>query len=482
MLINSYEFLLCFFPIMVLAYFISNRFQKYEFGKVVIILGSFVFVAYSSVYHVLVLFGSIIINWIINKQMNITDKNSSKKMYLIFGIVINVVSLAVFKYCNFIIQNINLVSGENFNYLHIILPLGISFYTFQQIAYLVENYRGNVPKEYSVLDYFAFVAFFPKLLEGPIVYHDEIIPQLRDEKKKKLDLDNISSGLYIFAIGLAKKVLVADNFGKIVDFGYTNVVSLNSFEALITIVGYTLQIYFDFSGYCDMAIGIAKILNIDLPWNFESPYKSKDINEFWKKWHITLTRFLTKYIYIPIGGNRKGVIRTYLNIMIVFLVSGLWHGSGYTFLLWGLLHGLASILYRIFMKPYNHIPEFLRWLFTFIFINVTWIFFRASTVSDAVALMRQVFVGGWQLSINAELMETMLQPAIISAFSQFLPFSVVLLVGYIIALLVVVFLKNSREMQINYKPNTKYFIFTYILLVLSILSISGVSTFLYVNF
>lgn len=482
MLFNSYIFLLCFFPIIVLAYFIMNRFQKKEWGKVVIILGSFVFIAYSSVYHALVLLGSIIINWIINKQLNQTDKNLSRKEYLVLGIVANVVGLIAFKYCNFIIQNLNLVLGKNFNYFHIILPLGISFYTFQQITYLVDNYWGNVPKEYSALDYLAFVAFFPKLLEGPVVYHDELIPQLRDEKKKKLDLDNISRGLFIFAIGLTKKVLVADNFGKIVDFGYTNVVSLNSFEALITIVGYTLQIYFDFSGYCDMAIGVAKMLNIDLPWNFESPYKAKDINEFWRKWHITLTRFLTKYIYIPLGGNRKGMMRTYLNIIIVFLVSGLWHGVGYTFLFWGLLHGLASILYRIFKKPYDHIPAFFRWIFTFIFINFTWVFFRASTVSDAVALFRQLFVGGWKFFINAELMEIMLQPTFVSVFSRLFPFNVVILVVYVIALFVVMFLNNSREMLINYRPNIKTFIFTYTLLMLSILSVSGVSTFLYVNF
>ena len=198
--------------------------------------------------------------------------------------------------------------------------------------------------------YASFVTFFPQLIAGPIVTHDELIPQFIDEKKKRINWDNIAKGIYIFTIGMFKKVILADTFGNAVNWGFQNIAELDTSNALIVMLAYTMQIYFDFSGYCDMALGIGKMLNIELPLNFNSPYKALRITEFWDRWHITLTRFLTKYVYIPLGGNRRGRLRTYFNILIVFLISGIWHGANWTFILWGGVHGVFVILTRHFKR------------------------------------------------------------------------------------------------------------------------------------
>jgi D-alanyl-lipoteichoic acid acyltransferase DltB (MBOAT superfamily) len=231
-----------------------------------------------------------------------------------------------------------------------------------------------------------------------------------------------------------------------------------------------------------MAIAVAMMFNIDLPQNFNSPYKALSISDFWKRWHMTLTGFLTRYVYIPLGGSRKGIVRTCVNIMIVYLVSGIWHGTGITFLLWGTLHGAAMIVHRLFRDSYDRFPKIIRWLATFLFINVTWVFFRAGSVSEAVDMLRQVFVGGWEFYINPELTETLLQPTLISAASRFLTLPVVAVAGVAVSIFVATRMDNSMQMTERFKPGAASWIVTYIMLVLSILSLSGVSTFLYTNF
>ena len=467
MLFNSYIFILVFLPIVLLLYFGVNRFKKFALGKWILIAASLVFLGYYSLVGVMILVVSIAINFVMNKWIA-KSNGKSKKTLLTIGVVGNVMFLGFFKYTGLFAENI-------------IMPLGISFYTFQQIAYMVDAYRGEV-EDCCFGDYLLFVSYFPKLIQGPIAYHNELLPQFRDEEKKQLDFHNFSKGIALFAQGLCKKVLLADNFGKIVDYGYSSITSLNSFEAILVIVGYTLQLYFDFSGYCDMAMGVSGMLNIELPWNFNSAYKAKNISDFWKCWHMTLTRFLTKYIYFPLGGNRKGVLRTYINIMVVYLVSGLWHGVGYTFVIWGILHGAASVLYRVFKKTFDRIPGFIQWTMTFLFINVSWVFFRAPSINDALKVMKQVAVGGWQFAINAELTETLLQPTLISIPSQFLPIQIVIICAVLIAILTCVFLKNNLERMKNFKPTFKWLVAIYVLLVVGIVSLSGVSTFLYTNF
>lgn len=329
-----------------------------------------------------------------------------------------------------------------------------------------------------------FVTFFPQLIAGPIVLHNEIIPQFENKQNLHFNTDNFSKGLYIFSKGLAKKVLIADNFGKIVTFGYANIYSLSSFEAILTILAYTFQIYFDFSGYCDMASGIASMFNINLPMNFNSPYKANNISDFWKRWHMTLTRFLTNYIYIPLGGSRCSKTRTCINVLIIFLISGIWHGAGFTFILWGLMHGIAMVIYRLLSKSIDKIPCAITWAITFIFINITWVYFRAESISDANQVLSQVFSGGFTL--NFEITETLLNIIPISIICNILEFNgivnLVMIAIMIGTTAICLFTKNTLERAEKFKANTATLLSSCVLLIWSILSLSGVSTFLYFNF
>ena len=281
-----------------------------------------------------------------------------------------------------------------------------------------------------------------------------------------------------------KKVILADNFGKIVSFGFANISTTSSLEAILTVLAYTFQIYFDFSGYCDMASGIAYMFNIELPVNFNSPYKAKSISEFWKRWHMTLTRFLTTYIYIPLGGNRRGNLRTYFNILAVFIVSGIWHGAGYTFLLWGIMHGVAMVLCRIFKKWLEKIPAFINWGMTFLFINISWVYFRADSIHNANRLLSHVFNGGFTL--NAEITETLLGIIPISIVGNIFEFKgvmpIIMVVVMALFVAVCLLMRNVQEKSASFKPNARNLFLTWFLLVCGILSLSGVSTFLYFNF
>ena len=467
MLFNSYEFIL------------ACRFGKVHLGIAVLAVESILFTSISSIPSAAVLLLSVMANYWIGHQI-FRGQGKNKKAWLILGLAVDIGVLGYFKYAGFLVGSLNGLFGSDIPQVHAFLPVGLSFYTFQQIAYLVDAYRGEaVPCNFG--EYLLYVAFFPKLVQGPIAQHKELIPQFSDPGRQMLNWENMAKGLFVFAIGLAKKVLVADNFGKIVDFGYSHISSLNSFEAVLAILGYTFQIYFDFSGYCDMAVGIGLMFNIELPQNFNSPYKALSISDFWKRWHITLTSFLTQYIYIPLGGSRKGRIRTYLNILIVFLISGLWHGAGYTFILWGLMHGMAMVFERIAKSRYEKLPKWIRWTFTFVFINITWVFFRAESIADAIAMLNQVFAGGW-FTINAELTETLLQPTFISVANRILGLPAVAVLSCIVALLAGLLLKDSTEQLKSFKPSPGTWFCTYCLLILSILSFSGVSTFLYSNF
>ncbi len=264
----------------------------------------------------------------------------------------NIAVIFYFKYYDFFLENVNILFNRSFELKNIVLPLGISFFTFQQVSYLVDSYKGET-KDYAFDEYMLFVSYFPQLIAGPIVLHGEVIPQFRSRKRRKFIPQNFSKGMYIFALGLFKKIILADTLGTAVTYGFGTIDTPGSLEALIVSVSYTFQLYFDFSGYCDMAIGIGSMFNIELPQNYNSPYKATSITEFWDRWHMSLTRFLKSYIYIPLGGNRKGKLRTYLNIMIVYLASGIWHGANWTFVLWGRLQGLFSCLNRVFKNTWK---------------------------------------------------------------------------------------------------------------------------------
>ncbi len=375
---NSYEFIFFFLPITVLLYFLANRIKPIV-GKLVIIVSSIVFYSYGRINMLIYLGISVLINFCF--ALLIRRFKIKNRVIMALPIIVNVGLLLYFKYLNFAITNINTIFGKDIGLRNIILPLGISFYTFQQVAYIVATERGELENN-NIIDYLAYILYFPKLIMGPIIDPVDFISQINRDDRKKPDIINITTGIKIFSLGLIKKVLLADTFAKAVSWTYTNIDATTAMDCILLILFYTFEIYFDFSGYSDMAVGVSSMLNIDLPINFDSPYKSVSIRDFWKRWHVSLTKFLTKYIYIPLGGARKGIVFTYVNILIVFMVSGLWHGANWTFILWGVLHGLFCCLDRIFEKLEEKVFMPIRWVCTFGVVGVLWLLFSAQSVSQ----------------------------------------------------------------------------------------------------
>ncbi len=384
MLFNSYEFIFLFLPIVFVGYFLLLSKRLIVASKAWLVAGSLFFYSYWNLLYLPLILLSIFVNYAIGIRL---VRTSNSKATLIAGIAFNLALLGYFKYTNFFLTNFNTIFDSQLPLPAIALPLAISFFTFQQIAFLVDSYRGEC-KEYDLLSYMLFVTFFPQLIAGPIVHHQEIMPQFSNKQNFIRNYKNIATGILLFSIGLFKKTVIADGLAPIANIGFDEAPILNFFEAWATSLSYTLQLYFDFSGYTDMAIGAALLFNIKLPTNFNSPYKASNIQEFWRRWHITLSRFLKDYLYVPLGGNRVGRFRGYLNLLSVFILGGLWHGASWMFVIWGALHGIATIIHRI----YNHLGfkmyGWLAWLITFNFINVAWIFFRAKELEDALKVLR----------------------------------------------------------------------------------------------
>ncbi|WP_029231918.1 MBOAT family O-acyltransferase [Butyrivibrio sp. VCB2006] len=503
---NSYIFILCFLPLALIIYFALHHFGKDKWAKAYLLGMSLWFYGYFNASYLAIICVSICVNFLISRRMaNAAAKN--KKGYLWVGIVFNVALIFYFKYYDFFLSNINTVFRTDFVLRNIMLPLGISFFTFQQISFVVDSYKGET-KDYSFLDYALFVSFFPQLVAGPIVLHSELIPQFKDKKNWSVNFDNLSEGLILFTRGLAKKILIADTFGNAVDFGFSKAAlyatgenALTPREIMIVMLAYTFQIYFDFSGYSDMATGLGRLFNFKIPMNFNSPYKALSVADFWKRWHMTLTRFLTNYIYIPLGGNRKGKVRTYINVMIVFLISGLWHGANWTFILWGVIHGLGQCFNKLTHGLYVKICDTLNklktgrlWLFvlkvvqwcvTFVFINVTWLLFRADSVKQFLELIKRLFVPYYYL--GDEVLEYFRIPKIRYLFALIganpsehwtLIFCTVFIM--LMALILVLAFPNNYESK--KKRNVWNLVGTCVLFVICVLSLGKVSTFLYFNF
>lgn len=361
---------------MVASYFIGNKINTIV-GKILLITGSILFYAYSDKTTLTVMIISLGINFVF--AIAIRNTKRWNKLYITVPIVINVGLLLYFKYTNFAIANFNTWFNKEIALKELSLPIGISFFTFQQIAYMVAVYRKEI-KKLDIINYLAYILYFPKILMGPLADPVEFIAQLDDVNLKIINWDNVAYGVKIFSFGLFKKLLLADTFSKAVTWGYTNLDAATSMDWILIMLFYTFEIYFDFSGYSDMAVGSSMMLNITLPINFDSPYKAISIRDFWKRWHISLTKFFTKYIYIPLGGSKKGVFLTYVNTMVVFLISGFWHGANWTFVLWGIIHGVFSLLDRVLEKLGKEIFEPFRWLITFSVVNVLWLLFRCDSI------------------------------------------------------------------------------------------------------
>ena len=309
MLFNSYIFVLAFLPITLLGYYGFNKIPKQgnTIAKSWLLVASLFFYGYFNWSYLAIIVVSILVNYVLSQMMLRSEKSTVRKIAFALGLILNIGCLFYYKYYDFFISNINTVFKTSFALTNVILPLGISFFTFQQLSYVIDSYKKKVP-QYNILDYSLFVTFFPQLIAGPIVLHNEIVPQFADKENQHFNYDNFGKGIYAFSIGLAKKVLLADTFGIIANWGFGNIDTLDTVNALIVMLAYTLQIYLDFSGYSDMAIGLGYMFNIELPMNFNSPYKAITVVDFWKRWHMTLTRFFTTYIYIPLGGSRGGVL------------------------------------------------------------------------------------------------------------------------------------------------------------------------------
>lgn len=344
MLFNSYIFIFCFLPIVMIGFFGLARISR-AFAVSWLALASVFFYGYWNPTYVGLLLGSIIFNYKMGMWITKADAQDDKvlkKRLLTFAITGNLLLLIYYKYANFFVTNVNSLIGTDWSFNNLILPLGISFFTFTQIAYLVDTFQGKV-KEYNFSHYLLFVTYFPHLIAGPVLHHKQMMPQFNATATYRISLENIAIGLTFFSIGLAKKVLLADNLAEYATPVFTAAdtgVPVQFFGAWVGALAYTFQLYFDFSGYSDMAIGISKMFGVNLPINFNSPYKAQSIIEFWRRWHISLSQFLREYLYFPLGGNRKGPTRRYINLLITMVLGGLWHGANWTFVIWGGLHGL----------------------------------------------------------------------------------------------------------------------------------------------
>ncbi|WP_199617566.1 MBOAT family O-acyltransferase [Paenibacillus alkalitolerans] len=467
MLFNSYQFILLFLPITVTGYFLLNKRRLVKAANVWLAAASLFFYSYWNIAYLPLLLASIAFNYGVGSLLSRTmgDNPSLRKWILAAGVIGDVGLLGYYKYADFFIANYNALVPADIPLLHVILPLGISFFTFTQIAYLVDAYRG-LAKEYNIVNYVLFVTFYPHLIAGPILHHKEMMPQFAKLSGKTFRYRNAALGVYLFSLGLAKKVLIADNLAPIATEGFDAASKLGFTDAWITSLAYTFQLYFDFSGYTDMAIGAALLFNIKLPVNFNSPYKSLSIQDFWRRWHMTLSRFLRDYIYIPLGGNRNGEVRTYTNLMLTFLIGGFWHGAGWTFVMWGFLHGFALVGHRAWSKLNIAMPRPFAWFLTFMFVNVTWVFFRADTFGDALKVLRGMF--GFN---GIDILYKLHSPSV-----------VLTLAGGAIAAAIALLAPNTNELFAKFRPAPWQAAVVAAAAVLALLHFNRISEFLYFNF
>ncbi|HIC43930.1 MAG TPA: MBOAT family protein [Sulfurimonas sp.] len=485
MLFNSYEFIFAFLPLSFFIYFYLLSLRLVAGAKGFLVFASLFFYSWWNISYLPIILASMLFNYSVGTALNSTKEKIkvSKKILLSFAIMANISLLGYYKYSDFFLENFNLLIGSNVNLLHLALPLAISFFTFQQVAYLVDSYRGET-KEYDFLNYALFVTFFPQLIAGPIVHHKEMMPQFASKWNMIKRYKNIVAGIFIFSIGLFKKVVIADAFAQWANSGFDVAGQLNLIEAWITSLSYTFQLYFDFSGYTDMAIGIALLFNIKLPMNFNSPYKALDIQDFWRRWHITLSRFLKEYIYIPLGGNKNGSFNTYTNLLATFLLGGIWHGAGWTFLIWGFLHGIALIVHRLWQKLGIKLPKLLAWFITFNFINIAWVFFRAKEWNDSVKVLSSMFSLDYVVLPNAFKSTLSFLQEYGVEFGRFTNMldrgkaMAFIAIGFI---LILVF-KNSMQKLDTFEITRRSALISGLVFLIAFLSLSKASEFLYFNF
>ena len=487
MLFNSTFFITIFLPLTLVGWYLLQKINNPSYSKLFLFGMSLWFYGYYNPWYLFILLFSLAGNFAVSFLFSKTEKKHLRNLILCIGLLTNIGLLFYFKYFNFFIDNCNFILHTDWSVEKIALPLGISFFTFQQISFVVDRYHKNAP-HYGFLDYGCFVTFFPQLVAGPIVLHSEFIPQLKERKNRTVNTEMFFDGVCLFILGLAKKVLLADVLAIVVNAEYANIAYLDAPSAWITIIFYMLELYFDFSGYCDMARGIGKMFGFELPENFNSPLMATSVKDFWRRWHMTLSRFLTTYIYIPLGGNRKGLAIKCRNLFVVFLVSGFWHGANWTFVVWGLLHGLAMIFEALFPKC-RFKYDWINRIFTGVFVTLTFSVFRSNSLSDAWLLLQKLFAGGFKgffvgMCNTLQITETYpVRKALEMKLPHLLnPFYVT---GVLLLLFVsLAFIAGPKAEDFLKKHGTKkrtLFLLA-ILFTWAFVSLSQVSTFLYFNF
>lgn len=401
MLFNSIEFLFIFLPVLLIIFYWIGRFS-HQLAAAWLTAGSLFFYAWWNPAYVGLLLSSIVFNYLVGYALARGNAAGSSRRngLLVLGVIGDLGLLAYFKYANFFIDTVNVSVGTSYDFARIILPLGISFFTFTQIAFLVDAARGKA-KEFNFIHYSLFVTYFPHLIAGPVLHHKEMMPQFGNASTYRFNVNYLTVGLTIFALGLFKKVVLADGIAPYAAPVFTAADQgemLGLFQSWGGVLAYTLQLYFDFSGYSDMAIGLSYMIGVRLPLNFNSPYKAVNIADFWRRWHMTLSRFLRDYLYIPLGGNKKGPTRRYVNLITTMLLGGLWHGAGWTFVIWGGLHGLYLVIHQAWQglrgrlgHDLSHTSSFGRVFgiaLTFLAVVLGWVFFRATTLDAALSILR----------------------------------------------------------------------------------------------
>ncbi len=502
MLFNSYVFILLFLPVALAGYFLLGRRVQRRLALAWLVLCSLFFYAWWNPAYLGLLLFSILFNYGVGAYLGSREGSGlAHKWVLGLGVALNVGLLGYFKYAGFFLDTISAIGGRQFGALDIILPLGISFFTFQQIAYLVDAYKG-LTREYNFLAYCLFVTFFPQLIAGPIVHHKEMLPQFARLKIYTLRRDNLSIGITIFIAGLFKKVMIADSLSPIVAlvFGSAEAgMQIGFAEAWLGALCYTFQIYFDFSGYSDMAIGIGRMFGIRLPLNFNSPYKAVNVIDFWRRWHMTLSRFLRDYLYIPLGGGQKGKRRRYVNLMVTMLLGGLWHGAGWTFVIWGGVHGLLLVINHAWRASTSALglrseqPRAASVVasrtVTFLAIVVAWVFFRSVSFTGAWNLLSAMAgANGLAASVPSfEMSESVSWVAGLLLFSQLLPSTQQIMVryrpalGYEVKQGYIAF-DGSREPRFRWVPSPLMAVAVAAIGVITLLNLVKVSEFIYWQF
>lgn len=392
MVFTSVLFLFVFLPVFLLLYFLVPNRRK----NIVALIASLIFYMWGAPMFFWLLISLLVVNFYMVKVMHKSSAAKLRKSLLTGSLLVNLGVLAYFKYANFFVENVNTILGsfgmESLSWIEVVLPIGISFFTFQSITYTLDVYwKRNEPLD-KVTDYLLYILLFPQLIAGPIIRFNTISGEIKD-RSKNFTTDYKLSGMYIFVIGLAKKVLIANQVGEQVDIIFSQGDSISTYASWVGIIAYSIQIYFDFSGYSDMAIGLGKIMGFNFPENFKNPYTAEGITDFWRKWHITLGAFMRDYLYIPLGGNRAShPYRVYVNLVIVFLLSGLWHGASWNFVIWGAWHGIFLTLERAFLSDWlKRVPKILRLVYTYVVVLIGWVFFRAETLPEAYDYLQAMF-------------------------------------------------------------------------------------------